>query len=143
MVAADGASRRGPDGVPSTTHRGGELLAGRAVGARVIPYGGGTSVVGGVTPAADGAPWLTLSLARLAGLRTLDAAGLLATFGAGTAGPDVEAALRARGLTLGHYPQSWELSTVGGWLSGGSSGSTRPYDASRRSSPGDVEARGS
>jgi alkyldihydroxyacetonephosphate synthase len=100
-----------------------ELLAWAAgIGARVIPYGGGTSVVGGVTPVADGAPWLTISLARLAGLRDLDETSLLATFGAGTAGPDVEAALRARGLTLGHYPQSWELSTVGGWVAARSSG---------------------
>jgi alkyldihydroxyacetonephosphate synthase len=100
-----------------------ELLAwAAAVGARVIPYGGGTSVVGGVTPAADGSPWLTISLARLAGLRDLDDTSLLARFGAGTAGPDVEAALRARGLTLGHYPQSWELSTVGGWVAARSSG---------------------
>ncbi len=114
-----------PEGVafPNDAAEVRELLAwAAAVGARVIPYGGGTSVVGGVTPAADDVPWLTLSLARLAGLRTLDAAGLLATFGAGTAGPDVEAALRARGLTLGHYPQSWELSTVGGWVAARSSG---------------------
>jgi alkyldihydroxyacetonephosphate synthase len=114
-----------PDGVayPNDAVEVRELLAwADAVGARVIPYGGGTSVVGGVTPAADGAPWLTLSLARLAGLATLDGGSLLATFGAGTAGPDVEASLRARGLTLGHYPQSWELSTVGGWVAARSSG---------------------
>ncbi len=114
-----------PDGVafPGDAAEVRELLAwATAVGARVIPYGGGTSVVGGVTPTADGAPWLTLSLAHLAGLRTLDDASLLATFGAGTAGPDVEAALRARSLTLGHYPQSWELSTVGGWVAARSSG---------------------
>jgi alkyldihydroxyacetonephosphate synthase len=114
-----------PDGVafPNDGAEVRELLAwAAAVGARVIPYGGGTSVVGGVTPAADGAPWLTISLARLAGLRALDDASLLASFGAGTAGPDVEAALRARNLTLGHYPQSWELSTIGGWVAARSSG---------------------
>jgi len=114
-----------PDGVafPNDAGEVRELLAwAAAVGARVVPYGGGTSVVGGVTPTADGAPWLTVSLAHLAGLRTLDDASLLATFGAGTAGPDVEAALRARNLTLGHYPQSWELSTVGGWVASRSSG---------------------
>ncbi len=114
-----------PDGVafPGDAAEVRELLAwAAAVGARVIPYGGGTSVVGGVTPQADGAPWLTISLARFAGLRTLDDGSLLASFGAGTAGPDVEAALRARNLTLGHYPQSWELSTVGGWVAARSSG---------------------
>jgi len=114
-----------PDGVafPADAVEVRELLAwAAAAGARVVPYGGGTSVVGGVTPASDGSPWLTISLARLAGLRTLDDTSLLATFGAGTIGPDVEAALRARSLTLGHYPQSWELSTVGGWVAARSSG---------------------
>lgn len=75
-----------------------------------------------MTPADDGAPWLTISLARLAGLRRLDETSLLATVGAGTAGPDLEAALRARGLTLGHYPQRFEYSTVGGWVASRSSG---------------------
>jgi alkyldihydroxyacetonephosphate synthase len=114
-----------PDGVavPGDATEVRELLAWAArVGARVIPWGGGTSVVGGVTPADDGSPWLTISLARLAGLRALDEGALLATFGAGTAGPAVEDALAARGLTLGHYPQSWELSTVGGWVAARSSG---------------------
>jgi len=114
-----------PDGVALPVDAGEvrELLAwAAAVGARVIPWGGGTSVVGGVTPADDGSPWLTISLARLAGLTALDEGSLLATFGAGTAGPDVEAALGARSLTLGHYPQSWELSTVGGWVAARSSG---------------------
>ena len=114
-----------PDGVavPGTVTEVRELLAWAAsLGARVVPYGGGTSVVGGVSPAADGAPWLTVSLARLAGLQDVDERSLLARFGAGTAGPDAEAALRARGLTLGHYPQSWELSTVGGWVATRSSG---------------------
>jgi alkyldihydroxyacetonephosphate synthase len=114
-----------PDGVAFPNDGAGvrELLAwAAAVGARVVPYGGGTSVVGGVTPAADGSPWLTISMAHMAGLRALDDASLLATFGAGTAGPDLEAALRARNLTLGHYPQSWELSTVGGWVATRGSG---------------------
>ncbi|HSW40977.1 MAG TPA: FAD-binding oxidoreductase [Patescibacteria group bacterium] len=114
-----------PDGVafPNDAGEVRELLAwATATGARVVPYGGGTSVVGGVTPAADGVPWLTISLAHLAGLSALDDGSLLATFGAGTTGPDVEAALRARSLTLGHYPQSWELSTVGGWVAARSSG---------------------
>jgi len=114
-----------PDGVafPNDAGEVREVLAwAAAVGARVIPWGGGTSVVGGVTPVADGSPWLTVSLERIAGLRVLDEGSLLATFGAGTAGPDVEAALRARNLTLGHYPQSWELSTVGGWVAARSSG---------------------
>jgi alkyldihydroxyacetonephosphate synthase len=96
-------------------------LAGEA-GARVIPYGGGTSVVGHVDPIAGDTPVLTVSLARLAGLTGFDETSQLATFGAGIAGPDLEAQLRARGFTLGHFPQSFELSTLGGWIATRSSG---------------------
>jgi alkyldihydroxyacetonephosphate synthase len=84
--------------------------------ARVIPYGGGTSVVGGVTPPDDDRPTLTLALDRLAGLTNLDERSGLATFRAGTVGPALEAALEPRGLTLGHFPQSFERSTLGGWV---------------------------
>jgi len=96
--------------------------AGRA-GAILIPYGGGTSVVGGVTPAAgETRPAITVAMEALRGLRGLDEASGLATFGAGTVGPDVEAALVPHGLTLGHFPQSWERSTVGGWVAARSAG---------------------
>jgi alkyldihydroxyacetonephosphate synthase len=92
-------------------------------GAMVIPYGGGTSVVGGVTPATDDdRPVLTLALDRLGGLLDLDERSGLATFGPGTAGPDLEAALAPRGLTLGHFPQSFERSTLGGWIAARSVG---------------------
>jgi alkyldihydroxyacetonephosphate synthase len=63
-----------------------------------------------------------VSLAGLAGLRSYDERSDLATFGPGTRGPDVEAALAARGRTLGHYPQSFEYSTVGGWIAARSCG---------------------
>jgi alkyldihydroxyacetonephosphate synthase len=86
------------------------------VGAVVIPYGGGTSVVGGVTPRAGDRPIVSVDLAGTAGLQALDETSGLATFGAGTTGPSVEAALGAAGWTLGHYPQSFERSTVGGWV---------------------------
>ena len=91
-------------------------------GIRVVPWGGGTSVTGGVN--ALPAPWpaLALDLEGLAGLRRLDLRSGLAVFGAGTLGPEVEAALAPHGLTLGHFPQSWELSTVGGWAATRSSG---------------------
>ncbi|HEX5823829.1 MAG TPA: FAD-binding oxidoreductase [Candidatus Limnocylindrales bacterium] len=92
-------------------------------GAILIPYGGGTSVVGGVTPAAgEERPAITVATEALSGLRGLDEASGLATFGAGTVGPDVEAALSPHGLTLGHFPQSWERSTVGGWVAARSAG---------------------
>jgi len=92
------------------------------IDATLIPYGGGTSVVGGVDVVPSDRPVITVSLERLAGLRALDEASGLATFGAGTMGPDVEAALATHGLTLGHYPQSFEYSTVGGWVASRSSG---------------------
>ncbi len=92
------------------------------VGARLIPYGGGTSVVGHINPVPGDAPVLTVDLSRMNRLHKLDENTLLATFGAGVVGPDLEAQLRARGYTLGHYPQSFEYSTLGGWIAARSSG---------------------
>ncbi len=114
-----------PDGVarPATREDVRKLLAfASETGARVIPYGGGTSVVGHVDVTAGDAPLLTVSLERLSGLARFDETSQHATFGAGVAGPDLEAALRARGFTLGHFPQSFELSTLGGWIATRSSG---------------------
>jgi alkyldihydroxyacetonephosphate synthase len=93
-----------------------------AVGASVVPYGGGTGVVGGLGPFDPDVPTLQVSLERMAGLRKLDRISGLASFGAGSTGPVVEGALAAEGLTLGHFPQSWELSTVGGWVATRSTG---------------------
>jgi alkyldihydroxyacetonephosphate synthase len=94
----------------------------REVGARVIPYGGGTSVVGHINPVPGDTPVLTVDMGRMNRLLDFDALSQLATFGAGVSGPDLEAHLRARGYTLGHYPQSWEYSTLGGWIATRSSG---------------------
>ena len=95
----------------------------REHGAAVIPIGGATTVVGGVTPDPDdGRPAVALATEALSGLRDLDERSGLATFGAGTLGPDLEAALEPRGLTLGHFPQSWERSTLGGWVAARSTG---------------------
>lgn len=88
----------------------------------VIPYGGGTSVAGHITPLADSRPVLTLSLAKMNSLLALDRESQIATLGAGANGPRVEALLNAEGYTLGHFPQSFELSTVGGWVVTRSSG---------------------
>lgn len=88
----------------------------------VIPYGGGTSVAGHITPAPSGRPIVTLALTRMNRLLDLDETSGVAAFGAGARGPEVEAQLRARGYTLGHFPQSWELSTLGGWVASRSSG---------------------
>lgn len=90
--------------------------------AQVIPYGGGTSVVGHLTPPAGDQPVLTVSLSRMNQLLDLNHEDQLATFQAGVAGPDLEASLRNHGYVLGHYPQSFEFSTLGGWVVTRSSG---------------------
>lgn len=88
----------------------------------VIPYGGGTSVAGHINPQATSKPVLTIAMSKMNTLIAFDAESQIATFGAGTAGPEVEAQLDELGYTLGHYPQSWELSTLGGWIAARSSG---------------------
>jgi alkyldihydroxyacetonephosphate synthase len=89
---------------------------------KLIPYGGGTSVVGHINPEPGDQPVLTVNLQRISRLRSLDSTSQLATFGAGVAGPNLEAQLRAKGYTLGHFPQSFEYSTLGGWIVTRSSG---------------------
>ena len=92
-------------------------------GVAVIPFGGGTSVVGGVEPARDGFDAaISLDLARLAHVRDVDERSLTAVLGAGLRGPAAEAGLAARGLTLGHFPQSFEYAPVGGWVATRSAG---------------------
>ena len=99
------------------------LAACTQAGVDVVPFGGGTSVVGGVTPPADRARALiTLDLARLDALVCVDAVALTATVQAGMTGPALEAALGEHGLTLGHHPQSFEFATVGGWVATRSAG---------------------
>ena len=88
----------------------------------LIPFGGGTSVVGHITPPPSERPVLTVDMRRMSQLLDLDEKSLIATFGAGVVGPDLEAQLRARGYMLGHFPQSFELSTLGGWVASRSSG---------------------
>lgn len=114
-----------PDAVarPASGEQVRELLAlAERHDAIVIPYGGGTSVAGHITPAESARPVVTLALTRMNRLLDLDELSGVATFGAGARGPEVEAQLRARGYTLGHFPQSWELSTLGGWVASRSSG---------------------
>jgi alkyldihydroxyacetonephosphate synthase len=120
-----GLVRAFPDGVayPATAGEVARLLAyTQETDAIVIPYGGGTSVVGHINPESGPRPVLTVNLRRMNRLLRLDAISQLATFGAGVTGPELEAQLRARGFTLGHYPQSFEYSTLGGWVVTRSSG---------------------
>lgn len=91
-----------------------------AHGARlaVIPYGGGTSVVGGVRPEVpsgyDGT--VTLDLTGLDALLELDEVSRAARIQAGAAGPVLERALERHGMTMRFYPQSFEFATLGGWV---------------------------
>ena len=83
-----------------------------------IPYGGGTSVVGGVQPDVDSSYNGAISI-DLAGLRQVvevDEVSRAARIQGGATGPDLEAQLAEHGLTLRHFPQSFELSTLGGWI---------------------------
>ena len=92
-------------------------------GVAVVPFGGGTSVVGGVEPTAGSfAAVIALDLARMSGVLEIDEVSQFARVAAGTTGPELEAALGARGLTLGHLPQSWEYITVGGSVATRSAG---------------------
>ncbi|MFQ5864634.1 MAG: glycerol-3-phosphate dehydrogenase [bacterium] len=88
----------------------------------VIPFGGGTSVVGGIEPPADVRPVVTLDLRRLNKLLQIDAESRLATVQCGVLGPELETQLNAAGYTLGHFPQSFEFSTLGGWIATRSAG---------------------
>ncbi len=91
-------------------------------GLRVVARGGGTSVVGGVEPVRTDGATVVLDLRHLHGLTHLDPVDRLATFGAGTIGPDAEADLSEHGLVLGHVPQSFERATLGGYAATRSAG---------------------
>jgi alkyldihydroxyacetonephosphate synthase len=84
----------------------------------VVPFGGGTSVVGGVEPNVGGqfSGVVSLDLERISGLVEVDPASRAVLVRGGTSGPAFEAALRDHGLTARFYPQSFERSTVGGWI---------------------------
>ncbi len=89
----------------------------------IIPFGGGSSVLGSVEPPADDdRPVLTLDLASLDRVLSIDPISRTARIQAGATGPEVEAQLNAQGFTLGHFPQSFEFSTLGGWIATRSAG---------------------
>jgi alkyldihydroxyacetonephosphate synthase len=89
----------------------------------VVPFGGGTSVVGGVEPVRGPFDALVaLDLSRMDQLLDLDEVSGIATFQPGLRGPHAEALLRERGFTLGHFPQSYEYATLGGYVATRSAG---------------------
>lgn len=125
VALRSGRIPRFPDAVahPNSEEDLRQLLAFAArSGSQMIPYGGGTSVVGHINPQPGETPVVTVDLRRMNALLDLDETSRLATFQAGVAGPDLEAQLNSRGYTLGHFPQSFEHSTLGGWIATRSSG---------------------
>jgi alkyldihydroxyacetonephosphate synthase len=124
LRVGDGSSA--PDAVvtPESVDQVRAVLAACAEGGvAVVPFGGGTSVVGGVEPVSDGfAGAVSIDLGSLDRVVSIDRTSLTATFEAGLNGPRIEGALGAEGLTLGHFPQSFEYSTVGGWIATRSAG---------------------
>jgi alkyldihydroxyacetonephosphate synthase len=114
-----------PDAVvlPGTADEVGRVLeVCAAEGVAVVPFGGGTSVVGGVDP--HRGPFERLVALDLRRLRSVavDERSLTARLGPGLRGPEAEAALGERGLTLGHFPQSFEYATIGGFAATRSAG---------------------
>jgi len=93
--------------------------------AAIVPFGGGSSVVGGVEPRLDSGRYqaaLTLDLGRLDRVREVDRTSRAARIEGGVFGPALEAQLKPHELTLRHFPQSFEYSTLGGWIATRSGG---------------------
>ncbi len=89
----------------------------------VIPFGGGTNIVGGVNPLERcGRMVVSLDLRNMNRVLAIDPASLVATIEAGALGPKLEEDLQRRGYSLGHHPDSFEFSSLGGWLATRSAG---------------------
>ncbi|MBU0505249.1 FAD-binding oxidoreductase [bacterium] len=92
-------------------------------GITIIPFGGGSGVVGGTECIGPNEkPVLVVDLTLLRRLLSIDSKAMTAQFEAGIYGPKLEQALNAKGYTLGHFPQSFEFSTLGGWIATRSAG---------------------
>jgi alkyldihydroxyacetonephosphate synthase len=116
-----------PDGVlyPTNPQQVAKILNYAADSAlSVVPFGGGTSVVGGVHPyrSAGTRAVLTMDLRGMTRVEQIDRKSLSAVVEAGVLGPALEHQLEQEGLTLGHFPQSFEFSTLGGWIAARSAG---------------------
>ena len=93
-------------------------------GAALVPYGGGSSVVGGVTPdIGEGYNGVVaMDMSRMSRVLEVDPISRAARIQGGARGPDLEAALKPHGMTLRHFPQSFRHSTLGGWIATRSGG---------------------
>jgi alkyldihydroxyacetonephosphate synthase len=122
----EGDASDAPDGVvlPGTTEETAALLtACSELGVVVVPFGGGTSVVGGLAGVdPDDRPSVALDLGRMSSVQSLDIPSSLVTVGPGMRGPALEEELSRDGLTFGHLPQSWEFATLGGYAATRSAG---------------------
>ncbi len=124
LRAGDGSGAPDAIALPADAAQVAALLAACAEhDVAVIPFGGGTSVVGGVEALpGDHGTAISLDLRRLDRVVGVDATSMTATVEAGLLGPALERKLGEEGLTLGHFPQSFEYSTVGGWIATRSAG---------------------
>jgi alkyldihydroxyacetonephosphate synthase len=122
----EGDASDAPDAVvlPGTTEETADLLtACSELGVVVVPFGGGTSVVGGLAGVdPDDRPSVAVDLGRMSSVQSLDVPSSLVTVGPGMRGPALEEELAREGLTLGHLPQSWEFATLGGYAATRSAG---------------------
>ncbi|TFV64842.1 UNVERIFIED_ORG: FAD-binding oxidoreductase [Bacillus sp. AZ43] len=122
----EGDASGAPDAVvlPGTTEETAALLTACSdLGIVVVPFGGGTSVVGGlagIDPADR--PSVAVDLSRMSSVQSLDVPSSLVTVGPGMRGPALEQALAREDLTFGHFPQSWEFATLGGYAATRSAG---------------------
>lgn len=121
---------RFPDGVvyPTSDQDLREVMqVARDCQAVLIPFGGGTSVVGHINPGQYPNPVVCVDLSRMDQVLSIDQTSRLASIQAGASGPAIERQLSQHGYTLGHYPQSFEFSTLGGWIATRSSGQQSYY----------------
>ncbi|QUD88717.1 FAD-binding oxidoreductase [Phenylobacterium montanum] len=95
------------------------MVAASKAGAPVMPFGLGSGVCGGILPTPE---TVLLDLSGFNAVRSIDETNLLASFDAGKNGLEAEDAVAERGLTIGHWPQSVAISSVGGWVSTRASG---------------------
>lgn len=87
----------------------------------IIPYGGGTTVTGGISPGNDKRYYVSVDMKNINFLK-IDKDNMMVTAGAGLKGPELEEKLNKEGLTLGHFPESFLHSTVGGWVATNAAG---------------------
>lgn len=115
----DGLINTFPDGVafPTSEEDVRDLIQyAKHTGAHLIPYGGGSSVVGHLTPLAEFSPTITVDMGKMDRVLEINHQNHTAVIQAGASGPVLEEQLKGAGFTLGHFPQSWEYSTLGGWI---------------------------